>query len=64
MIKSKIWIKSRISCARRMQSYSCNFDELTQQTSLDFYRRLFGRQISQNYLVASKDHDLTRSLGT
>ena len=31
---------------------------------LDFYRRLFGRQISQNYLVASKDHDLTRSLGT
>ena len=31
-----------------------NFDELTQQTSLDFYRRLFGRQISQNYLVAAK----------
>jgi Zn-dependent protease with chaperone function len=32
-----------------------NFDELTRQTSLDFYRRLFGRQISANYLVGSKE---------
>ena len=34
-----------------------NFDELTGQTSLDFYRRLFGRQISENYLVTSNDED-------